>query len=148
MKTFCGKMPGTPCARGAGGGCGNPWWVSLEEQGHGVEKQPLSFLRSDCLCAGWGSPALLERCLPAMGEEEAAQTCCCGAERSFIASEHHRDLPSGTSDKEPFCQCRRRKRHRFNPRVRKIPWRRASQLRPVFLPGESHGQRSLAGYSP
>ena len=29
-----------------------------------------------------------------------------------------------------------------------IPCRRAGQLTPVFLPGESHGQRSLAGYSP
>ena len=32
--------------------------------------------------------------------------------------------------------------------VRKIPWRRARQPTPVFLPGESHGQRGLAGYSP
>ena len=32
--------------------------------------------------------------------------------------------------------------------VRKIPWRMKWQLTPVFLPGESHGQRSLAGYSP
>ena len=32
--------------------------------------------------------------------------------------------------------------------VRKIPWRRAWQPIPVFLPGECHGQRSLAGYSP
>ena len=32
--------------------------------------------------------------------------------------------------------------------VGKIPWRRAWQLPPAFLPGESHGQRSLAGYSP
>ena len=31
--------------------------------------------------------------------------------------------------------------------VRKIPWRRKWQPTPVFLPGESHGQRSLAGYS-
>ena len=30
----------------------------------------------------------------------------------------------------------------------KIPWRRAWQPTPVFLPGESHGQRSLKGYSP
>jgi len=30
----------------------------------------------------------------------------------------------------------------------KIPWRRAWQPTPVFLPGESHGQRSLVGYSP
>ena len=31
--------------------------------------------------------------------------------------------------------------------VGKIPWRRAWQYTPVFLPGESHGQRSLVGYS-
>ena len=31
--------------------------------------------------------------------------------------------------------------------VRKIPWRKAWHPTPVFLPGESHGQRSLAGYS-
>ena len=37
---------------------------------------------------------------------------------------------------------------RFYPRVRKITWRRAWQPTPVFLPGESHGQRSLAGYGP
>ena len=37
---------------------------------------------------------------------------------------------------------------RFSPWVRKIPWRRKWQLIPVFLPGESHGQRSLVGYSP
>ena len=32
--------------------------------------------------------------------------------------------------------------------VGKIPWRRARQPTPVFLPGEPHGQRSLADYSP
>ena len=36
----------------------------------------------------------------------------------------------------------------FDPWIGKIPWRRAQQPTPVFLPGESHGQRSLAGYSP
>jgi len=36
----------------------------------------------------------------------------------------------------------------FNPWVGKIPWRRAWQPTPVFLSGESHGQRSLVGYSP
>ena len=36
----------------------------------------------------------------------------------------------------------------FDPRVRKIPWRRKWQPTPVFLAGKSHGQRSLAGYSP
>ena len=36
----------------------------------------------------------------------------------------------------------------FDPWVWKIPWRRKWQPTPVFLPGESHGQRSLVGYSP
>ena len=40
------------------------------------------------------------------------------------------------------------KRCRFDPWVGKIPWRRAWQSTPVFLPGEPHGQRSLAGYCP
>ena len=37
---------------------------------------------------------------------------------------------------------------RFDPWVGKILWRREWLLTPVFLPGEFHGQRSLAGYSP
>ena len=36
----------------------------------------------------------------------------------------------------------------FYPLIGKIPWRRARQPTPVLLPGESHGQRSLAGCSP
>ena len=35
----------------------------------------------------------------------------------------------------------------FESWIRKIPWRRAWQPTPVFLPGESYGQRSLVGYS-
>ena len=49
------------------------------------------------------------------------------------------------SGKECTCQYRR---HRFDSWVRQIAWRRAWQPTPVFLPGESHGQRSLAGCSP
>ena len=52
------------------------------------------------------------------------------------------------SGNEPTRQCRRHKRCGFNPWVGKIPWRRAWQPTPVFLPGESHGQRSLVGCSP
>ena len=40
------------------------------------------------------------------------------------------------------------RRHRFNPWVRKILWRRNWQPTPVFLPGKSHGQRRLVNYSP
>ena len=36
----------------------------------------------------------------------------------------------------------------FNPFVQKIPWRRERLLPPLLLPGQFHGQRSLAGYSP
>ena len=39
-------------------------------------------------------------------------------------------------------------RPRFNSWVRKIPWRREWLPTPVFLPGELHGQRRLAGYTP
>ena len=55
-------------------------------------------------------------------------------------------FPGGSSGKEPTCQFRRRKRCRFDPWVRKIPWRRTWQPTPVFLPRESHEQRTLAGY--
>ena len=42
-------------------------------------------------------------------------------------------------------QCRR---PRFNPWVRKILWKREWLPTPIFFPGQSHGQRSLVGYSP
>ena len=54
-------------------------------------------------------------------------------------------LPRWLSGKEFACQCRR---HKFDRWVEKIPWRRKWQATPVFLPGKSHGQRSLAGYGP
>ena len=57
-------------------------------------------------------------------------------------------LPRWHSGKESACQPKRCKRCRFNPWIRKISWRRAWQPTPVFLPGKSHGQRSMAGYSP
>ena len=53
----------------------------------------------------------------------------------------------GTSSKESICQCRRCRRCGFNTWIGKIPWRRAQQPTLVFLPGESHGQNSLVGYS-
>ena len=55
---------------------------------------------------------------------------------------------SNSSGKESACQCRRHKRCGFSPWVGKIPWWRAWQLTPVFLPGESQGQSSLPGYNP
>ena len=53
-----------------------------------------------------------------------------------------------SSGKESACQCRRHKRRGFGPWVGKISWRRKWQPTPVFLSGECHGQRTLAGYCP
>ena len=52
------------------------------------------------------------------------------------------------SGKESACQHRRCRILGFDPWVGKIPWRRKWQYTPVFLPGKSHGQRSLVGHSP
>ena len=52
-------------------------------------------------------------------------------------------FPVGCSGKELTCQCRKCKRCRFDPWVRKMSWRRSCQPTPVFFPGESHRQKSL-----
>ena len=57
-------------------------------------------------------------------------------------------FPHGPRGNEPACQCRGHKSPGFNPWVRKIPCRRKWQSTPVFLPAESHGQRSLVGCRP
>ena len=60
-------------------------------------------------------------------------------------------LPGGSVGEESACNAGDLLQHRrpnLNPWVRKIPWRRKWQPTPVFLLGEFHGQRSLAGYSP
>ena len=54
-------------------------------------------------------------------------------------------FPGGSEVKASACTCRR---PGFDPWVGKIPWRRKWQPTPVFLPGESHGLRSLVNYSP
>ena len=58
------------------------------------------------------------------------------------------ELPRWFSCKESTYYCGSHRRPRFNPWVWKIPWRRARQPTVVFLPGKSHGQRSLAWYGP
>ena len=60
-------------------------------------------------------------------------------------------LPTWYGGKESACNagdCPKCRRLGFDPWVRKILWRRKWQPTPVFLPGKSHGQRSLGGYSP
>ena len=66
----------------------------------------------------------------------------------FFTSWATRETLSGASGKKPACQSWRHKRCLFYPWVRKIPWRMSWQPTLVYLPGEPHGQRNLAGYSP
>ena len=74
---------------------------------------------------------------------------CTGQRWSSLLSIHHLVTRlKWHSGKEFTWECRGLKRHRFDPWVGKIPWRRKWQPIPVFLPGNSHGQRSLVGYSP
>ena len=75
------------------------------------------------------------------------------ATREALKQANHWSIPwkpmgfSGDiSGKELSCQCRRHEKHGFDPWVETIPWRRAWQRTPLFLPGESHGQRSLGGW--
>ena len=63
-----------------------------------------------------------------------------GLERSHNLS---MGLPGGARGKESTCQDRKPKRYGFDPWVREIPWSRKWKPTTVFLPGKSHGQRSL-----
>ena len=56
--------------------------------------------------------------------------------RTWLSDWTELNFPVGLSGNEPACQCRRCKRHRFDPWVGKIPWSRAWQSTPAFLPGE------------
>ena len=56
-------------------------------------------------------------------------------------------LPRCLISEELACQCRRCRKHGFKPWVRRIPWRGKWLPTPVFMPGKSHGQRSLVDYS-
>ena len=60
----------------------------------------------------------------------------------------HTGFPRWLSGKQAACQCRRHQTLGFDPWVGEIPWRRALQPAPVFLPGKSLGHRSLDGYGP
>ena len=76
-----------------------------------------------------------------MGLQRATRLRCWTRTTAYIG------LPRWLSCKEAACQCPRHKRHRFDPWVRKTPWIRKWQPTPVYLPGQSHGRRSLVGYS-
>ena len=89
---------------------------------------------------------------PVVGHGQEGLVCCSlwGRKESYMPeqlnwTDWNVGFPGGTSGKKSACQCRR---DGFGPWVRKIPWSRKWQPTPVFLPGKSHGQKSLAGNSP
>ena len=92
---------------------------------------------------GVGSLSLLQGNLPDPGFEPGSPILQMDSLPTELLGIWASFLPQTVKD--PPCRCRR---HRLDPRVGKIPWRRQWQPTPVFLPEESHGQRSLAGYSP
>ena len=57
----------------------------------------------------------------------------------------HQGFPGGSEDKASACNAGD---PGSIPGLGRFPWRRKWQSTPVFLPGESHGERSLVGYSP
>ena len=89
-----------------------------------------------CLFCTW----LINLIIPP-ASAESVKGCVC-----FIVGDR-KGLPGGSVIKNPPVM-QEMKGTEFDPWVGKIPWRRAWQTTPVFLPGESHGPRSLAGYSP
>ena len=111
---------------------GTPWTVACQA--------PLSmeFSRQKCLS---GLPFHPPGDLPNPGIKPASPAFQAD---SLQAEQQGKPKKSGVS-KESACQCRR---CRCDPWVRKIPQRRKWQSIPVFLPGKSHGQKSLVGYSP
>ena len=92
-----------------------------------------------------GPPIFLERISPTCG----ISTYLCKKKkkkkRQGVFKREALSFPCGTSCKKICLQCRK---PRFDPWVGKSPWRRKWQPTPVFLPGRSHGRRSLVGYSP
>ena len=73
--------------------------------------------------------------------------CVCVCVYALHLQGHLKTVPGGTVGKEPTCQYEMHKRRGFDHWVQKILWRRKWHPTPRFLPGKSHGQRSLVGYS-
>ena len=89
--------------------------------------------------AGDGQGGLV--CSDSWGRVESDPT----AQLNWTELNQYLGLPRCLSGKESTCQCAR---CRFDLWVGKIPWRKIWELTSVFLPGKSHRQRSLVGYSP
>ena len=136
---------------------GGAWWAAV----HGVAQswtrlKPLSM--HACIGEGNSNP-LQYACLENPRDRGAWWAAIYGVAQSRtrlkrLSSSSSRakrvlgGFPGGISGKESTWQCRRWKRCKFNPWIGKISWNREWRSTLVFLPGQSHGRRSLVGYSP
>ena len=73
---------------------------------------------------------------------------CVNSPNGYLGVDQGQSRLSSNSDLCSSQSCLQCRRPGFNSWVRKIPWGRKWQPTPVFFPGESHGHRSLVGYSP
>ena len=126
-----GSVPGS--GRSPGGGHGNPLQYSCLENptDKGAWQATVHRVAKSLTELKWLSTESVET----LEDNDILWILC-----SFASSD--------ASGKEPACNARDIIRCGFHPWVRKSPWRRTWQHTPVFLPGESHGQRSLVGYRP
>ena len=100
---------------------------------------------TECACLCCTTPFTLTTSSPELGSATRGRLPCPPPFCSSVPSVLCGALLSAGSDGKSIClQCRR---PGFNPWVRKTPWRRKWQPTPVFLPGESHERRRLAGYN-
>ena len=91
---------------------------------------------------------LLQWNLETIGDVMLALVCVCVCTCVlFCCILYKNGLPRSLSSKDSLCQCRSHRKSWFNPWVRESLWRKKWQPPPVFLPGKSHGERSLGGYS-
>ena len=94
----------------------------------------LQHLGGACLSTAHALWNFVELNTPLQNEMNPNTKCPTGASQAVLVV---KNLPTNAGDK----------RHGFNPGVKKMLWRRAWQPTPIFLPGNFHGQKSLAGYS-
>ena len=98
-----------------------------------------------CKCEHWGADMLIIALALTAGEGKAEFTQACLMLKLWFSTFCYIASSGGSVVMNSPANVGRRG---LSPWVGNIPWRREWQPTPVFLPGESHGQRSLAGYSP
>ena len=132
------KLSRSTCSTTCTLACFLPAALGTPEVVHSADSQARLQTFSVRICISMQSPGNMGDFSTENNSWDPSLFCCSPRVRGFTGS---------TSGKEPACQYRRHKRHGFDPWVEKIPWRRARQPTPVFLPGKPNGQRSLVGYN-